>query len=38
LEVQQAVQIARERDEVKRHPNGQEIIRKLDMLRLPAGS
>lgn len=34
-EVQHAIQIARERDEVKHHRNGQEIVRKLNMLRLP---
>jgi hypothetical protein len=36
-EVQHAIQIARERDEVKRHPKAQEIVRKLAMLRLPIG-
>lgn len=35
-EVQHAIQIACERDEVKHHPNGQEIVRKLNMLPLPA--
>jgi hypothetical protein len=34
-EVRNAIDIAAERDEVKRNPNGQEIIRKLGMLRLP---
>jgi hypothetical protein len=36
-EVQHAIEIARERGEVKRHPNRQEIIAKLDMLQLPLG-
>jgi len=34
--VQQAVQIAAERDEVKRHSNCQEIVRKLSTLLLPS--
>jgi hypothetical protein len=36
-EVQEALQTACEWDEVKRHPNGQEIIRKLATLQLTIG-
>jgi hypothetical protein len=34
-EVRRAIGIAAERDEVKRHPHRDEIVRKLKMLRLP---
>jgi hypothetical protein len=37
-EVQHAIEIARGRDEVARHPNREEIIRKLNMLSLPANN
>jgi hypothetical protein len=34
-EAQQAIQIASKRDEVQRHPNRQDIVRKLGLLPLP---
>jgi hypothetical protein len=34
-EVQHAIQIASEREEVKRHPSRQDIVRKLGLLPLP---